>query len=107
MVILEMMFLGQIVILMDFVIVIGIYLIKFFGNVRNCNIDVRGMINVIFFYFFRLVEGIFIGVKLGILFGIMIWCSCVQFRILYCFFGYGIFVCEKNSKLNEKYIFVV
>lgn len=71
-------------------------------------VDVKGNNKYNFFlFFFRLVEGIFIGVKLGILFGIMIWCSCVQFRILYCFFGYGIFVCEKNSKLNEKYIFVV
>lgn len=41
-------------------------------------VDVKGNNKYNFFlFFFRLVEGIFIGVKLGILFGIMIWCSCV------------------------------
>lgn len=70
------------------------------------NADARGTIIAISFHYFRPAEGIFTGVKPGTLPGITTWCSCVQSRTPYCSPGYGIFVCEKNSKLIEKYFWM-
>lgn len=70
------------------------------------NADARGTIIAISFHYFRPAEGIFTGVKPGTLPGITTWCSCVQSRTPYCSPGYGIFVCEKNSKLIEKHIWM-
>ena len=55
-------------------------------------------LNKRYLFYFRPAEGIFTGVKPGSLPGITTWCSCVQSRTPYCSPGYGIFVCERNSK---------